>query len=48
MQHHSFISDIEKTLSRFDHVISYYNVSKEVDPIIRNGKQLMFVNVTDN
>ncbi|XP_043201379.1 exocyst complex component 7-like [Amphibalanus amphitrite] len=29
--------NIEKTLSRFDHVISYYNVSKEVDPIIRNG-----------
>ncbi|XP_037093563.1 exocyst complex component 7-like [Pollicipes pollicipes] len=29
--------NVEKTLSRFDHVISYYNVSKEVDPIIRNG-----------
>ena len=29
--------NIDKTLEELDHVISYYNVSKNVEPIIREG-----------
>jgi exocyst complex protein 7 len=29
--------DLEKTLKLVDEVVSYYNVSKEVDVTIRNG-----------
>ena len=30
-------ADIDKTLAALDHVISYYSVSKEVEPIIKDG-----------
>ncbi len=30
-------ADIDKTLANLDHVISYYSVSKEVEPVIKEG-----------
>ena len=30
-------TDIDRTLASLDHVISYYGVSKEVEPIIKDG-----------
>ena len=30
-------SDSEKTLALLDHVIGYYHVAEEVEPVIRDG-----------
>ena len=30
-------TDIDKTLASLDHVISYYSVSKEVEPVIKES-----------
>jgi len=31
------MSDSEKTLAALDHVIGYYHVAEEVEPVIRDG-----------
>ena len=31
------LSDSEKTLAALDHVIGYYHVAEEVEPVIRDG-----------
>ena len=31
------IADSEKTLAALDHVIGYYHVAEEVEPVIRDG-----------
>jgi len=30
-------SDIEKTMAALDHVIGYYHIAEEVEPVIRDG-----------
>ena len=30
-------SDIEKTLNQLDHVIEFYHITEEVEPVIREG-----------
>jgi len=36
--------DSEKTLAALDHVIGYYHVAEEVEPVIRDGS-VTFVSV---
>ena len=34
---HFVQTDIDKTLAALDHVIGYYHVAEEVEPVIRDG-----------
>ena len=34
---HMLTSDSEKTLAALDHVIGYYHVAEDVEPVIRDG-----------
>ena len=35
--HNNLFKDIDKTLASLDHVIGYYSVSKEVEPVIKES-----------